>query len=50
MKRPNTGQTGDHVQHKSISAAPAKKGYGAKDRRALDTLLEATGNGGNGKP
>jgi membrane protein required for colicin V production len=28
----------------------AKKGYGAKDRRALDTLFEATGNGGNRKP
>ena len=26
------------------------KGYGAKDRRALDTLLETTGNGGNRKP
>ena len=45
-----TDQTGDHVQHKSIAAAPAKKGYGAKDRRALDTLLGATGNGGNDKP
>jgi hypothetical protein len=45
-----TDQTGDHVQHKSTSAAPVTKGYGAKDRRALDTLLGATGNGGNGKP
>jgi membrane protein required for colicin V production len=49
-KTPDSGETGDHVQHKSISAAPAKKGYGAKDRRALDTLFEATGNGGNSKP
>lgn len=40
----------DHVQHKSISAAQSKKGYGAKDRRALDNLFEATGNGGSGKP
>jgi membrane protein required for colicin V production len=24
--------------------------YGAKDRRALDRLIEATGNGGNGEP
>jgi membrane protein required for colicin V production len=39
-----------HVQHKSTSATQATKGYGAKDRRALDTLLGATGNGGNGKP
>ena len=28
----------------------AKKGYGVGDRRALDRLLEATGNGGSGKP
>lgn len=27
-----------------------KKGYGIGDRRALDRLLEATGNGGSGKP
>ena len=45
-----TGQAADHVQHKSTPAAQAKKGYGAKDRRALDSLFEATGNGGNGKP
>lgn len=49
-KAADAGETGDHVQHKNISAAPAKKGYGVKDRRALDTLFEATGNGGNGKP
>jgi membrane protein required for colicin V production len=47
---PEADQSGDHVQHKSTSATPATKGYGAKDRRALDTLLGATGNGGNGKP
>jgi membrane protein required for colicin V production len=46
----DSDRTADHVQHKSTSAAPATKGYGAKDRRALDTLLGATGNGGNGKP
>ncbi len=40
----------DHVQHKSISAAQSKKAYGAKDRRALDNLFEATGNGGSDKP
>ena len=40
----------DHVQHKSMAAKPGQKGYGAKDRRALDNLLEATGNGGSGKP
>ncbi|HEY2835342.1 MAG TPA: CvpA family protein [Rhizomicrobium sp.] len=40
----------DHVQHKSMAAKPAQKAYGAKDRRALDNLLEATGNGGNAKP
>jgi len=27
-----------------------KKGYGVGDRRALDRLFEATGNGGSGKP
>ena len=40
----------DHVQHKSMAAKPAQKAYGAKDRRALDSLLEQTGNGGSGKP
>ena len=44
------GVSEDHVQHKSMAAKPAQKGYGAKDRRALDTLFEATGNGGSGKP
>ena len=42
--------TEDHVQHKSIAAKPVEKGYGAKDRRALDNLFEATGNGGSSKP
>lgn len=28
----------------------AKKGYGVGERRALDRLFEATGNGGSGKP
>src|ERR1700761_7261185 len=32
-----------HVQHKSMAAKPVQKGYGAKDRRALENLLEATG-------
>jgi membrane protein required for colicin V production len=40
----------DHVQHKSITAAQGQKAYGAKDRRALDNLFEATGSGGNAKP
>ena len=40
----------DRMPHKSISAARAEKGYGAQDRRALDSLVEATGNGGSGKP
>ena len=31
-------------------AQPVKKGYGVGDRRALDRLFEATGNGGSGKP
>jgi len=45
-----TSETGAHVQHKSTAAKTGQKAYGAKDRRALDTLLGATGNGGNGKP
>jgi membrane protein required for colicin V production len=45
-----TSATGAHVQHKSTAAKPVQKAYGAKDRRALDTLFGATGNGGNGKP
>ncbi len=44
------GASAVHVQHKSMAAKPAPKGYGAKDRRALDTLLETTGNGGSSKP
>jgi membrane protein required for colicin V production len=32
------------------TAKHVKKGYGVGDRRALDRLLEATGNGGSGKP
>lgn len=40
----------DHVQHKSMAAKRTQKGYGAKDRRALDNLLEATGNGESSKP
>jgi len=47
---PETGKSGDRVQHKSTAATSDRKAYGAQDRRALDTLLGATGNGGNGKP
>ncbi len=43
-------QAEDHVPHKDISAARTQKGYGAKDRRALDNLLQATESGGSGKP
>jgi hypothetical protein len=32
------------------ASGQGKKGYGIGDRRALDRLLEATGNGGSGKP
>lgn len=46
----NTQFPGDHMPHPGISAAQPSKGYGVKDRRALDTLVEATGNGGTGKP
>jgi membrane protein required for colicin V production len=46
----NTRVSEDHMSHKDISAAQAEKGYGAKDRRALDSLVGATGNGGSGKP
>ena len=35
---------------KPKSVKHVTKGYGAKDRRALDRLFEATGNGGSGKP
>lgn len=45
-----TAPAGRQVQHKSTPAPTAQKGYGAKDRRALDTLLGATGSGGSGKP
>jgi membrane protein required for colicin V production len=43
-------------QNQQANTVPAEqdkkptKTYGAKDRRALDSLLEATGNGGNRKP
>ena len=35
---------------KSKPGTHRKKGYGVGDRRALDRLFEATGNGGSGKP
>jgi membrane protein required for colicin V production len=46
----NTQVPGDPMSHKNISAARTEKGYGATDRRALDSLVEATGNGGSSKP
>jgi membrane protein required for colicin V production len=46
----NTQVPEDPMSHKNISAQRSEKGYGAKDRRALDSLVEATGNGGSGKP
>ena len=46
----NTQVPEDPMSHKNISAQRTEKGYGAKDRRALDSLVEATGNGGSGKP
>jgi membrane protein required for colicin V production len=48
--RGNTQLSQDHMPHPGISAAQPAKGYGVRDRRALDTLVEATGNGGTGKP
>ncbi len=35
---------------KPAAKRPPKKTYGAKDRHALDRLIEATGSDGNGKP
>lgn len=46
----NTQLSDGHMPHPGISAARAEKGYGVRDRRALDSLVEATGNGGSGKP
>ena len=46
----NTQVPEDPMSHKNISAQRTEKGYGAKDRRALDSLVEATGNGGSSKP
>jgi membrane protein required for colicin V production len=46
----NTQVPEDPMSHKNISAQRSEKGYGAKDRRALDSLVEATGNGGSVKP
>ena len=46
----NTQLSQDHMPHPGISAARSEKGYGVRDRRALDSLVEATGNGGSGKP
>jgi membrane protein required for colicin V production len=37
-------------QVKAKSTMHGKKGYGAGERRALDRLFEATGNGGGDKP
>jgi uncharacterized membrane protein required for colicin V production len=49
-RAPETAETGDGMQHKSTAAGSDRKAYGVKDRRALDTLLGATGNGGRGEP
>jgi len=51
----NTQVPEDHMPHPDksagISVTQGLKGYGAKDRRALESLVErATGNGGSGKP
>jgi hypothetical protein len=35
---------------KPAARKPPKKTYGAKDRHALDRLIETTGSGGSGKP
>jgi membrane protein required for colicin V production len=35
---------------KPAAKKPPKKTYGAKDRHALDRLIETTGSGGSGKP
>lgn len=41
---------GGHMSHARISTGAGAKGYGASDRHALDSLVEATGSGGSGKP
>jgi uncharacterized membrane protein required for colicin V production len=46
----NTQVPEDPMSHKNISTQRSEKGYGAPDRRALDSLVEATGNGGSSKP
>jgi len=46
----NTQVSGDGMPQSGISVRHGEKGYGVKDRRALDSLVEATGNGGSGKP
>jgi hypothetical protein len=35
---------------KPTAKKPPKKTYGAKDRHALDRLIETTGDNGSGKP
>lgn len=46
----NSQLSQDHMPHPSISPVRTEKGYGVKDRRALDSLMEATGSGGTSKP
>jgi membrane protein required for colicin V production len=38
------------AQHRPATPAKTDKTYGASDRRALDRLIETSGNGGNRKP
>ena len=43
-------QAAPMAQHRPAPTQKADKSYGARDRRALDRLIETTGNGGSGKP
>jgi membrane protein required for colicin V production len=49
IRRNDEAEPQSHMPDRGIVAKRAAKGYGAKDRRALDSLVEAVGSGGSGK-
>ncbi len=48
--QPNVAPMSKPAKTAQISHRRGRRAYGARDRRALDRLIEATGNGGDGKP
>ena len=48
--KPRTVRSAAVPAHKAAAPKPPKKTYGARDRHALDKLIETSGDGKSGKP